>query len=62
MKTLFTEEEKQKFINLTDSDLNCETWEEFCPAIPDEEIPFEQFYINYQEKHILKYGKYLEIE
>ena len=61
MKTIFSESEKEKFIELADQDLMIEVWEEFHPAIPDEEIPFETVYVNYQEKHLLKFGRYLEI-
>lgn len=61
MTQVFTETEIEDFIYLADTDLCIETWEEFCPAIPDEEIPFELFYTNYQEKHLLKYGRYLTI-
>jgi len=59
MKTLFTKEEEEKFLNLTDFDLNIETYESF---IDPDDITFEEFYVNYQEKHLLKYGRYLEIE
>jgi hypothetical protein len=59
MKTLFTKEEEEKFIELTDFDLFGETYEEFINA---EDVTFETFYVNYQEKHLLKFGKYLEIE
>jgi hypothetical protein len=59
MKTLFTKEEQEKFIDLTDFDLNVETASEF---IDPDDATFEQFYVNYQEKHLIKYGKYLEIE
>ena len=58
---VFTDEEIETFIFKADTDLCIGTWEEFCPAIPDEEIPFETFYVNYQEKHLLKYGNYLTI-
>ena len=61
MKTIFSESEQQKFIELADQDLMIEVWEEFHPSIPDEDIPFETVYVNYQEKHLLKFGKYLEI-
>jgi hypothetical protein len=59
MKTLFTKEEQEKFIDLTDFDLNIETYESF---INPDNITFEEFYVVYQELHLLKYGKYLEIE
>lgn len=61
MKTIFTEEEKERFINLTDSDLMIEAWESFPLDMQDEDIPFERIYVLYQELHLLKYGKYLEI-
>jgi hypothetical protein len=59
MKTLFTKEEEDKFIELTDFDLNIETYESF---IDPDNITFEEFYVVYQELHLLKHGKYLEIE
>jgi len=59
MKTLFTKEEQEKFIELTDFSLNIETYESF---IDPDNVTFEEFYVVYQELHLLKYGRYLEIE
>jgi hypothetical protein len=53
-----TKQAKERFINLTDSEITIEIIEEQMIA---HNLPFSEFYRKYQAKHLLKYGKELNI-
>ena len=53
-----TKEARQRFINKTDPELTIEIIEEQMIA---HNLPFSEFYQKYQAKHLLKYGKELNI-